>query len=87
MSSDEPADDHDTDRTDDAGADEDIGIEIDVGGDADGDEDDGSDVSARERLEREADKAVSEPRGSYGFDVTLRERLVHSFHRLTITLR
>ena len=51
MSSDEPADD-DAERTD--------GIEIDVAGDADGDDVEGSDVGARERLEREADRAVSE---------------------------
>jgi len=50
MSSDEPADDHDAHRTDD-------GIEIDVDGAG---EDGDSGVGARERLEREADKAVSE---------------------------
>ena len=58
MSSDEPADDGDAERTDDVGTDEGAGIEIDV--EAGGDGDEGSGVGARERLEREADKAVSE---------------------------
>ena len=57
MSSDEPADD-DAERTDDVGTGEGGGIEIDVEAESDGD--DGSGVGARERLEREADKAVSE---------------------------
>ncbi|GGJ11931.1 hypothetical protein GCM10008995_22270 [Halobellus salinus] len=56
MSSDEPADD--AERTDDAGSGEGTGIGIDV--DAESDGDDGPGVGARERLEREADKAVSE---------------------------
>jgi predicted transcriptional regulator len=58
MTSDEPADDHDAERTDDTGVDEGIGIDIDVGNEGDEDSEDG--VGARERLEREADRAVSE---------------------------
>jgi predicted transcriptional regulator len=61
MSPDEPTDD-DAERTDDVDADD--GVEIDIeddSDDVDGDSDDGeSGVGARERLEREADKAVSE---------------------------
>jgi predicted transcriptional regulator len=52
MSSDDPANGGDADRTDDTG------VEIDVG--AETDDGDGSGVGARERLEREADRAVSE---------------------------
>jgi len=58
MSPDEPTDDHDTERTNDAGTDDGTGIEIDVEDDSEADEESG--VGARERLEREADKAVSE---------------------------
>ena len=58
MTPDEPTDDHDAERTDDAGTDDGIGIEIDIDDDNEADEDPG--VGARERLEREADKAVSE---------------------------
>jgi predicted transcriptional regulator len=57
MSSDEPADD-DGERTDDVGPDDGIDIDSD-GAEVDG-EDGESGVGARERLEREADKAVSE---------------------------
>ncbi|MBB6647512.1 winged helix-turn-helix domain-containing protein [Halobellus ruber] len=53
MTTDEPADDHDAERTDDTGADEGIGIDVSS-------EDGESGVGARERLEREADRAVSE---------------------------
>ncbi len=51
MSPDDPANGGDADRTDDTG------VEIDVGVENDGN---GSGVGARERLEREADRAVSE---------------------------
>ena len=51
-----PADDHDEERPDQTPDDDGIGINIGIG---DGGEDD-SDIGARERLEQEADKAVSE---------------------------
>jgi predicted transcriptional regulator len=52
MSPDDPANGGDTDRTDETGVEIDVGVETDDG--------DGSGVGARERLEREADRAVSE---------------------------
>ena len=57
MSSDEPADD-DGERTDGTGGDDGLGVQIDTG--TEGDDGDASGVGARERLEREADRAVSE---------------------------
>jgi predicted transcriptional regulator len=59
MSSDEPADD-DAERTDDVGVDDGIEIDVDSASDDADSEDGESGVGARERLEREADKAVSE---------------------------
>ena len=53
MSPDDPANGGDADRTDDTGVEIDVSVEND-------DDDDGSGVGARERLEREADRAVSE---------------------------
>jgi predicted transcriptional regulator len=52
MSPDDPANGGDADRTDETGVEIDVGVETDDG--------DGSGVGARERLEREADRAVSE---------------------------
>jgi len=61
MTSDEPADD-DAVHADGAGADDGTGVEIDVGAEGDGGDggEDAPGVGARERLEREADRAVSE---------------------------